>query len=60
VIHRVDRRLVGERAEHPAPDVAWKHLRGQEDDDAEHKQRHQAEREAFCEKAGDGGAPPAP
>jgi hypothetical protein len=47
VVHRVDRRLIGERAEDPASDVAGQHLRGQEDDDAEQKQRDEAERDAF-------------
>ena len=41
VIERVDRPLVGERAEHGAPDIARQQLAAGEHDDAEQPQRDQ-------------------
>ena len=45
VVQRVDRLLVGERAEDVAGDVAGQHLGGDEDDDAEDEQRDEAEQD---------------
>ena len=39
VIERIDRPLVGKRAEHGAPDIARQHLAAGEHDDAEQPQR---------------------
>ena len=47
LVERVDRPLIGERTEHAPPHVARQHLGGEEDDDAQHEQRDQAERDAF-------------
>ena len=44
-VQRVDRRLVGERAEDVAADVAGQHLGADEDDDAEDEQRDDAEQD---------------
>ncbi len=52
---RVDRGLVGERAQDAPRDVARQHLGGQEDHDAQQQQRDQAESDALGQEAGDGG-----